>query len=81
MWLPEAAADTDTLRALLDEGIRFTVLSPYQCVRVRSETGPWQDARNAQFDPTLPYFVDVGGGRSIAVFFYDGPIARAVAFG
>ena len=81
MWLPEAAADTDTLRALLDEGIRFTVLSPYQCVRVRNETGPWQDARNAQFDPTLPYLVDVGGGRSIAVFFYDGPIARAVAFG
>jgi alpha-amylase/alpha-mannosidase (GH57 family) len=81
MWLPEAAADTESLRAILDEGIRFTVLSPYQCVRVRNETGPWQDARNAQFDPTLPYLVDLGGGRSIAVFFYDGPIARAVAFG
>jgi len=50
-------------------------------VRVRGGSGPWRDARNAQFDPTLPYFVDVGGGRSIAVFFYDGPIARAVAFG
>ncbi|MFL5452174.1 MAG: DUF3536 domain-containing protein [Myxococcales bacterium] len=81
IWLPEAAADTATLGALLDEGIRFTVLSPYQCVRVRGESGLWQDARNAQFDPTVPYFVDVGGGRTITVFFYDGPIARAVAFG
>src|SRR5262249_40853653 len=35
MWLPETAADLRTLEALKDEGIRFTVLSPYQCRRVR----------------------------------------------
>src|SRR5512138_3553753 len=29
-WLPETAADTATLAALAEEGIRFTVLSPYQ---------------------------------------------------
>src|SRR5437764_822803 len=81
MWLPETAADLATLRALADEGVRFTVLSPYQALRVRAEGGAWEDARNAQFDPTLPYRVDLRDGRDIAVFFYDGPIARGIAFG
>jgi alpha-amylase/alpha-mannosidase (GH57 family) len=81
MWLPETAADLATLRALADEGVRFTVLSPYQALRVRAKGGAWEDARNAQFDPTTPYRVDLRDGRDIAVFFYDGPIARGIAFG
>ena len=31
-------------------------------------------------DPTQPYLVRTMEGRSIAVFFYDGPISRAIAF-
>ncbi len=81
MWLPETAADLATLRALADEGVQLTVLSPHQALRVRSAGGEWEDARNAQFDPTLPYTVDLRDGRQIAVFFYDGPIARGIAFG
>jgi alpha-amylase/alpha-mannosidase (GH57 family) len=81
MWLPETAADLATLRALADEGLRFTVLSPYQALRVRAAGGEWENARNAQFDPTLPYRVDLRDGRHLAVFFYDGPIARGIAFG
>ncbi len=30
--------------------------------------------------PTRPYLVRLDEGRSIAVFFYDGPISRAIAF-
>ncbi|HUJ26732.1 MAG TPA: DUF3536 domain-containing protein [Myxococcales bacterium] len=81
MWLPETAADLRTLQAICDEGIRFTVLSPYQCTRVRAPGGDWQDARNAQFDPTRPHLVRLPGGQMFPVFFYDGPIARAIAFG
>ncbi len=81
-WLPECAADLATLSALADEGVRFTVLSPFQCAAVRAPGGaPWQDATGAHFDPSRPYRVALPGGRSIAVFFYDGPIARSLAFG
>ncbi|MGC3999208.1 MAG: DUF3536 domain-containing protein [Anaeromyxobacter sp.] len=79
-WLPETAADTPTLAALVEEGIRYTVLSPYQCVRVRAPGGEWQDARDARFDPTRPYRVKAGD-QELVVFFYDGHIARDLAFG
>jgi alpha-amylase/alpha-mannosidase (GH57 family) len=79
-WLPETAADAATLAVLAEEGIRFTVLSPYQAVRVRPPDGEWADARDARFDPTRPYRVKVLD-REIVVFFYDGHIARDLAFG
>ena len=79
-WLPECAADTPTLEALAGEGIRFTVLSPWQARRVKPPGGDWQDAAGARFDPTRPYRVRAGG-RELVVFFYDGHIARDLAFG
>ncbi|WP_242340713.1 DUF3536 domain-containing protein [Anaeromyxobacter sp. SG66] len=79
-WLPETAADTPTLEALAEEGIRYTVLSPYQARRVRPPGGEWLDATDARFDPTRPYRVRAGQ-RELAVFFYDGHIARDLAFG
>jgi alpha-amylase/alpha-mannosidase (GH57 family) len=80
MWLPETAADTETLGALAAEGLRFTVLSPYQARRVRPPWGEWIDASAARFDPTRPYRVRIGD-REMVVFFYDGHIARSIAFG
>ncbi len=79
-WMPETAADSATLAALAGEGIRFTILSPYQASRVRPPDGEWQDASGARFDPTRPYRVRAGDG-DIVVFFYDGHIARDLAFG
>jgi alpha-amylase/alpha-mannosidase (GH57 family) len=79
-WLPETAADAATLAALAAEGVRFTVLSPYQALRVRAPGGEWLDARDARFDPTRPYRVRAGE-RELVAFFYDGHIARDLAFG
>lgn len=83
LWLPEAACNDATLGALIDEGLRFVILSPYQAERVRRiGTHSWHTVSDGSIDPGLAYryFHRDGSGRSIAVFFYDGPIARAVAF-
>ncbi len=40
----------------------------------------WTETPNATVDPTHPYLVRLDQGRSIAVFFYDGPNSRAIAF-
>jgi len=35
LWLPETAANDATLRALIAQGMKFVILSPYQAKRVR----------------------------------------------
>ncbi|MBV8436588.1 MAG: DUF3536 domain-containing protein [Silvibacterium sp.] len=40
----------------------------------------WEETPNASVHTTRPYLVHLSEGRSIAVFFYDGPRSRAIAF-
>ncbi len=69
MWLPETAADVATIDALIDAGVRFTVLAPHQI-----EGGP-----DVEPGPYRMLHSD-GSGRSIAVFCYDGDLAQSLAF-
>ena len=80
MWLPETAVDTASLEELAAQGIAFTLLAPRQASRVRGAGGPWRDITEATLDKTRAYRVRLSSGRDIAVFFYDGGLARAVAF-
>ncbi len=81
MWLPETAVDLETLEILAQFGIRFTVLAPHQAGRVRRIGGrAWKDVSGGQIDPTRAYEKRLPSGRKIALFFYDGPVSRAVAF-
>ena len=80
MWLPETAVDLDTLEALAENGVRFTVLAPHQAGRVRRHGGEWQDVGEEGPDTTVAYRQVLPSGREIALFFYDGATSRAVAF-
>jgi len=82
MWLPETAADNDTLDTLAELGIKFTILSPFQASRTRllNSESEWQDVNGAKVDPSMPYLVKLASGRTIVVFFYDAPVAQAIAF-
>lgn len=83
LWLPESAASHDVLETLIDAGIRFTILSPYQAHRVRPiGDDHWHEVSGGRVDPTQPYryFHRNDRSRFIDVFFYDGPRSRAIAF-
>jgi alpha-amylase/alpha-mannosidase (GH57 family) len=81
LWLPETAVDVETLEVLAAEGLAFTVLAPSQASRVRPIGGrAWKDVSGARIDPSRAYEARLPSGRRIALFFYDGPISRAVAF-
>jgi alpha-amylase/alpha-mannosidase (GH57 family) len=82
MWLAETAADTETLELLAQHGIKFALLAPHQCRHIRplKEGANWTDTPNATVDTTRPYLVRFDSGVSMAVFFYSGPISRAIAF-
>jgi alpha-amylase/alpha-mannosidase (GH57 family) len=81
MWLSETAADLETLDTLAQHGIKFTILAPSQASRVR-EIGKrsWRDVSGSRVDPSRAYLVKLPAGRSLAVFFYDGPISQGIAF-
>lgn len=84
LWLPETAADLDTLDVLADAGVRFTILAPHQAasfLEARADSAAlWKTCDKNPIDPTRPYVCSLPGGKSIVLFFYDGPISRAVAF-
>jgi hypothetical protein len=67
LWLPETAVDLATLRIAAEEGVQTTILAPWQA----AESG---------IDTRHPYRVEVGGGASILVAFYDAPLSAAVSF-
>jgi len=80
IWLPETAVDTETLRIVAEEGISFTVLSPFQAEAVLGPDGEWEEARDGKIDPRSPYRVDLGEGSMLTVFFYNGPLSQEIAF-
>ena len=83
MWLAETAVDDDTLRVLVENGIKFTILSPYQaqCIRKEGEEN-WQDVSWGNIDParSYRYYIKSAPGKFIDLFFYDGAISKSVAF-
>jgi len=80
MWLPETAVDAASLRALAENGIRFTILAPSQARRVRHGDGPWVDVAKDRIDTLRPYRCRLGQGREIIIFFYEGDPAHDIAF-
>lgn len=80
MWLAETAVDTESLEVLAENGIKFTVLAPHQARQVRRSERPWRNVEGAKIDPKPAYLRRLPSGREINLFFYDGPISRAVAF-
>ena len=75
MWLPETAVDVETLDIMAQLGIKFTVLAPSQAKSMDD-----QDVTGQRIDPTRAYLYKLPSGRSLNLFFYDGPISRSVAF-
>ena len=68
LWLPETAANDDVLALLIEQGLRYVILAPNQA--------------KGEVDTSKPYLFrhPDGSGRSLTVFFYNGPLARAIAF-
>lgn len=81
IWLSETACDTPTLEVLADNGMKFVILAPGQCARIRRiGEANWTDTGGARVDPKRPYLCNLPSGKQIVLFFYDGPISQGIAF-
>jgi alpha-amylase/alpha-mannosidase (GH57 family) len=65
VWLPETAVDHATLRLCADEGVRWTILAPWQAA------GPLHGDH--------PRRVEVGASQ-VAVLFYDANLSATLSF-
>ena len=89
IWLPETAVNYPTLRVLVNHGMNYLILSPFQALKTRPFGGrKWIDVSQGRIDPTQPYrcFIRDESRKKhldqfIDIFFYDGMIAKEVAFG
>jgi hypothetical protein len=89
MWLPETAVDYPTLAALVDQGMKYVIISPYQAKRVRPLAGgAWETVQADTLDTTQAYRCYLPGAagapearRHIDVFFYNGGVASDLSFG
>ncbi|NLA75941.1 MAG: DUF3536 domain-containing protein [Deltaproteobacteria bacterium] len=86
MWLAETAVNSETLKAMAIEGVKFTILSPFQAHMTRDITpgksAEWLDVSNGVVDCTRPYRCFLSEDRSlyIDIFFYNGSLSRAIAY-
>jgi alpha-amylase/alpha-mannosidase (GH57 family) len=81
MWLAETAVDVETLEVLAEQEILFTILAPRQAGRARRIGKRWKDVSGGRVDPRMPYLCRLPSGKTINLFFYDGPISQDIAFG
>ncbi|MDR2391937.1 MAG: DUF3536 domain-containing protein [Planctomycetota bacterium] len=88
MWLPECAVDPETVRALIDHGLRFVILSPHQASKARPfGESAWREASMGSIDSRRAYrlFEIDGGGRThferfLDVIFYTPGLNLKVSF-
>ncbi len=80
MWLPECGVNGDVIQLLAEEGIKFIVLSPWQC-RAVEENGKMKDLAGSPAPYWEPYILTGSGGGTIAAFFYHPDLASSISFG
>lgn len=83
IWLPETACNEETLEVLVEEGIKFIILEPHQAQSVRAlDSQEWHDVSAGYINPKQAYrcFLEKDSNKYIDIFFYDGPISKAVGF-
>ena len=71
-----------TLDLLIDNNLRFVILAPNQAEAYKLPgSNEWHSAAHSiDTSRAYKYSHQDGSGRSMAVFFYNGPVARAIAF-
>jgi len=81
IWLAETAVNQDTIDVLVEFGLKYIILSPFQAERVRPMSGKsWKDVSSGSIDTSVPYRQFSRDGRFIDIFFYNHAISSAIGF-
>jgi alpha-amylase/alpha-mannosidase (GH57 family) len=81
MWLPETAINPNVIDLLSEEGIKFVILSPWQCKAVEDENGNTIDLNGKPAPYDRAYILTGTNGKTISAFFYHPHLAENISFG
>ena len=80
LWLPETAVNLDVIDSLIDCGIRFIILSPWQAEKYRhDEEDEWTFLEGNPAPSGHSCYIKGSRGR-ISAFFYDPALSSGISF-
>ncbi|NCD04979.1 MAG: DUF3536 domain-containing protein [Spirochaetia bacterium] len=81
MWLPEAAVNEKIIDILVEEGISFIILSPWQCKAIEDENNNIIELKNTPAPYDTSFYIYGEKGNKINAFFYNPQLAEGISFG
>ena len=80
-WCPECAINPTVIDLLASHGIKFVILSPWQCKAVEDGQGKMVPLAGNPAPCDKPYLLTGPQGGRIAAFFYQPDLASGISFG
>lgn len=81
IWLPECAINSDIIDLVAEKGIKFVILSPWQCKAVENEKGEMITLSSNPAPSDRAYILRGKKGEEISAFFYDPTLSTGISFG
>ncbi|NCB02411.1 MAG: DUF3536 domain-containing protein, partial [Spirochaetia bacterium] len=81
MWLGETAVNKKVIDLLIEQGISYIILSPYQAAKIENNLGKMVDVRPFEVPYSEPFLVEGEKNGPISVFFYHPDLASQISFG
>ena len=81
MWLPECAINETVIDLLSESGIKFVILSPWQCQMIEGDDGVMHNLGANPAPYNQPYILTGKRGGTITAFFYEPGLASGISFG
>lgn len=81
IWLPECGCNEKVVQILSEMGIKFIILSPFQCEAIENDDGEIISLMGKAAPYNEPYILTGSNGGEVAVFFYEGDLASSISFG
>lgn len=80
LWLPETAINPTVVDYLIECGVKFVILSPWQADAIRAErVQNWTPLYDQPAPSDQAFFIDRPGGK-LAAFFYNPYLAQGISF-
>ena len=83
IWLAETAINQATVKCVIDQGLKYVILSPTQAQKIRKiGAESWTDVSQNGIDITQPYriFLKSASEKYLDVFFYDASVSTDISF-